>query len=455
MANALELMESLWGRVPTPSQALANRLEALQPRVLEHERSSIEREQSRADIYDVWRPFRMLRDRAERGPSSLRGIVSAMRPSHFDWAMVALPRPLRPLYHAVRPVRVFRDALSRFGSRAVRAKPPAEPSAATDLAALRTMRERDLRETTPLTFVTAIYGYGPGSIFGGRGWNLQYYIPSLINIANLGAPIVVFCEPADVRAIDDEIRPHFSDCQVIPYEFSQFEHFEKFMQFKKSIWKEMKVKDRNEMLGYLKSYWLTQVVNENPFGHDRYFWIDSGLSNHGIFPRRVGGVELLATFPPSHYHPRNRSSIFTPTLGNAIWRSVPKGKVFFCSHPFTGHPNREALESLSAVQAGKPREQLRIQDHLVAGIFGGHRTDVRTFHRLYAELLQHVIETRTYCLEEMVFSCVGAVHPELIHQHRFRTWYFHSPGEVTSYLSEEGDSFYKIFLRLLESHPPE
>lgn len=306
------------------------------------------------------------------------------------------------------------------------------------------------RAESPFTFVSAIYDSGPSSLLGGRGWNIQFYLPSLINIGRMGAPLVLFCAPHDVDRIEAAIAPYFCDCRVVPYELEQFDYFEPFLAWKRTYWKNLQINDRNEVLCFLKSWWLQRAIADNPFGHDLFFWIDAGLTHHGLFPRRLGGVELLVTYPPSHYHPDNPLTLFTPALGAALTRAVAPGTVLFCAQPFSNPATRAAFEAVVAPLAGAPA---RITDHLVGGLFGGRRADVTRVHGVYVEVLKRCIATRTYTLEEQVFSGVHALHPELFSLQRFDTWQYFAPGERLSRLPAEGNSFYKIFTRLLGAAP--
>jgi hypothetical protein len=95
-----------------------------------------------------------------------------------------------------------------------------------------------------------------------------------------------------------------------------------------------------------------------------------------------------------------------------------------------------------------PDQSVLISDQLVGGLFGGHRADLAHVHRHYAEVLKRLIDTRTYTLEEQVFSCVHALHPDLFSLHRFDTWHCCSPSERTDGLPAEANSFYQVLMHL-------
>ena len=305
----------------------------------------------------------------------------------------------------------------------------------------------------PLTFVSAIYDSNPASLLGGRGRSIDDYLPSLINIGRMGAPIVLFCAPEEVDRVEHAVAPCFCDYRVVPYELQQFPYFEDFIAWKRTYRDTLIINDRNEVLCFLKSWWVQQAIADAPFGHDHYFWIDAGLTHHGLFPERIGGVELRVPHPDSHYHPPNPANIFTPALAVALAQSVRAGTVWFCAKPFEHVARRRAYEHAVAPLATSENGAVTIADHLVGGLFGGHADDITRVHQAYVAVLERLIATRTYTLEEQVFSCVHAMHPSWFSLQRFDTWLFFAPGERTSRLLAEGTSFYKIFTRLLAGYP--
>ncbi|HVZ48618.1 MAG TPA: nucleotidyltransferase family protein [Gemmatimonadaceae bacterium] len=450
LAGARQLIEDLWGRVPTP-MAGADPAPSVR-RTVRYAAAAIERGRSWDNMFDLWRPVRQLVDRVGRGQSLAAAAASALRPIYLDWAAVRLPASLRAGYWALRPVRIVAQALRHRPGAPGAA--PAVPAGPPDAAALRRERfqnVRDERPDTPVTVVTALYDSGPDSLLGGRGRGLRHYLPSLINIANLGVAIVVFCPAREAASVEDEIAVHFRRYRVIPFELEEFEHFDAFVAWKETYRRNLVINDRNEVLCFLKSYWLQRAIALRPFGHDVLFWIDAGLTHHGLFPERVGGVELMVNRSEDHYYPRNSANIFTPALGAALVAAVSPGKVYFCA--LAGHtPSPAPSAELVAATFGVPVDTVRVTDHLVGGIFGGHAADLRTVHAMFAQLLGASIAARQRTLEEPLFSALHAVRPDLFAVQRFDTWYFHGPGEPTGRLATEANSYYKIFTSLAARH---
>ena len=299
-----------------------------------------------------------------------------------------------------------------------------------------------------MTFVTCIYNYGPNTVLGGRGYDLSFYLPTLINISKLGFPLVLFTLPQLVDATSEVLKKHFtSGIKVIWYELESFRHFEKFIKWKQeNIDLKNYYNNRNEILCYTKVLWLKEATEKNYFNDTVFSWIDAGLTHHGIFPERKGGVELMTTPIDSFYYPHNENNIFTPTLGEKLSNKMNTEKMFFCATQWQGEKNK--FQDFLIRNFNNFTVNDVLSKHLVAGIFGGKIETINKFYNLYNTFIDKIIEDKIYCLEEEIFSSMNVLSPELFGYEYFSVWHFYSPGERTSYLEGEGDSFYKIFERI-------
>lgn len=383
--------------------------------------------------HDAWRPWRLLRERVAEHRTVLGAARAAATPSHQDWAAIALPRGLRFGYVAVRPLRILADAWRMRRQRG--AALPAGHVRSTD--------------DSSATFVTAIYGSGPDSLIGGRGRGLPFYLPTLRNLASFGSPLVVFASQADVAEIERALAPMFPRLEVIPFELLEFEFARDFLPWKAEYRESLPLNDRNELLCFLKIYWLASVSRRRPWGSARTYWIDAGLFHHGIFPERVGGVEQLAQADEGRFFPQNRENIVTPTLRRGIVDATEPGRLFVCAMP-SRHAmfSREQCAALTGRTSADPAFAT-ISEHVIGGLFGGFDDDIQRFLQAFRQLLVRAIALRIYTLEEQLFSLLHAMHPEWFATQRFTTWYFYAPGEPCARLDAEADSFYKVFTRLL------
>lgn len=294
------------------------------------------------------------------------------------------------------------------------------------------------------TLVTAMYGHGPSSTFGGRGRHIQFYDTSLKNISNLNLPLVIYTGKANIPQVDHYVSSYMKNYKIIPYELEDFEFAKEVLEVKLNS-KSTELNDRNHILCFNKPYWVKDTIEQNYFNTEKFLWIDSGLTHHGIFPERIGGVELFANIPEEQYYPHNPNNIFTPTLGQKLDECLTPGKIFSCALQLQGGDG--LLRQITNNSLNK--EVPYVGDHIIGGIFGGYGEKFLEFFNKYRSVLKYCIDNKILILEEPMFSCINAAHPELFDVHRFTTWYFYSPGERTHMCEEECDSFYKVFTRLI------
>jgi len=298
-----------------------------------------------------------------------------------------------------------------------------------------------------ITFVTAIYGYGLASLFGGRGRHIHFYNTSLKNIANLGMPIVIYTDEQNAQTVEQFVSPYMKNFKIIPQPLEWFEYSKEVLDYKQSIIKHISLNDRNEILCYCKAYWVKDAIEKNYFNTDRFLWIDSGLTHHGIIPEKVGGVELFANIPPEQYYPHNPNNIFNPTLGQKLSATLKQDKLLFCSQPWQGDGS---LVRRTICDYYKNESYPPITNHLIGGMFGGYKDKFLEFFNIYRNVLKFFIDKHVHVLEEPIFSAIYIAHKELFDLREFYTWYFYSPGERTHVLDREGESFYKIFTKIYE-----
>lgn len=443
LAMVERLIADTWS---APTDAIGARQPTDVPdRALRHIVDVHERVQDVYQTHDARRPWRLLRERLAEHANLWAAIRAAARPSHQDWAALRLPPALRAGYVAVRPFRVLRDAAVRRPARHSEPRPTERAAGPAET----TPRPLLPSDDTTATFVTAIYSSGPDSLLGGRGRGLPYYLPTLRNLASFGSPLVVFASQADVANIRAALAPMFPRLDVIPFELSAFEHYHAFLRWKAEYRASLFINDRNEVLCFLKAYWLASVSQRRPWGSERTYWIDAGLFHHGIFPERVGGVEQLARAAEERYYPHDPTNICNPSLRAGIVAATPPGRLFACAMPAASPMFAPEIVAQLLGRAADDPQLPTIREHVVGGIFGGFDADIQQLLQRFRALLGRAIAARAYTLEEQLFSLIFATDPERFAIQRFTTWRFHSPGERTSALDAEADSFYKIFTRLV------
>jgi len=294
------------------------------------------------------------------------------------------------------------------------------------------------------TFVTAMYGHGFTSTHGGRGRHIHFYNSSLRNIHNLNIPLVIYTDPERVAVTEQFISPYMKKYRIVPQALEEFEFAKQVLEYKEKTLVDRTLNDRNHILCYNKPYWVKDSIEKNYFNTEKFLWIDSGLTHHGIFPEKVGGVELYTNPLEEVYYPTNTNNIFNPTLGANLDKILQPDKLFGCALPLQGGDDQLKQIIKSSLDVNIPH----VSDHVIGGMFGGYSQKFLEFFNIYRTILKYCIEQNILILEEPIFSCVNAVYPDMFNIHKFTTWWFYSPGERTHMLGEEGDSFYKVFKKI-------
>jgi hypothetical protein len=295
----------------------------------------------------------------------------------------------------------------------------------------------------PLTFVTAIYGNGLDTVSGGRGRGVEFYKTTLKNIGNLKIPIVIYTNKENVENVEYYASQYFEDYKIIPYDLNKAKFAKKVLKYKEKILNTIDLNDRNHILCYNKAYWVKLCIEKNYYNSEKFLWIDSGLFHHGIIPEKHGGVELYRSdIPDSFYYPENKNNIFTPEFGKKLIKQIKSKKIFGCALGWQGC----SQEICNIANIVFKKNITNISIHVIGGIFGGYKEDFLKFFNLYEKLVKHCVDNEILFLEEPLFSCINAAYPEIFNLKTFDHWWFYMPNEPCHMLSEDANSFYKIFL---------
>ena len=299
-----------------------------------------------------------------------------------------------------------------------------------------------------MVLVSAIYNNGVDTVIGGRGRDISFYYSTLRNLGNLEVPYVLYCDPLNVEKYTEILANIFKKFYVFGVKLEDFIFYQEFITWKETFWKNIYLNDRNEILCYKKFYFLKDIISKKIFSEtERYFWIDSGLTHHGIIPEKVGGVELLTNPGADIYYPFNKNNIFTPTLGKKLEEHIPHNKFLFCGHPLNYSIDERLIEIASSVLNAPLAPPTY---HIIGGIFGGSVELIEKHFIKYEQILKEVINNKIHVLEEPILTVLYPHIQEDIILETFSNWWFYSPGERNSFLTEEADSFYKIFTRIYE-----
>jgi hypothetical protein len=294
--------------------------------------------------------------------------------------------------------------------------------------------EPDERPQAPATLVTAVYDLDPDDALGGRGHGIEYYLASLRSLAKMQAPFAVYTWPRSV----DEIRRFASDqgltWNVVGFDLARAPRFETIQEMRlRKGYPSRRWRDRCHVLCLSKVHWLAEQARLNPFGSERFYWIDAGLSYPGLFPTRY--VDTPEGFDCALFGPDTlRALDARPAMLLLGMRDALKGSGMLHTIPV------QAMERL----AGEERGPMRT--HVVGGLFGGSRAATQDLAREYDEVLAALLAADHLGTEENVLSVLYHRRPERYSLESFTTWYHDDSGIQRP--ADDSDSFFRIFERL-------
>lgn len=263
-----------------------------------------------------------------------------------------------------------------------------------------------------MKFITAIFNNLHGSKFGGRLNRDRHYTYSIRTLANMGQQIICYIAKADMPYVQEYLTKHnVTNIEFREYDLESFEYHQKIQEIKE-INKEAYLQDnvweyRSVELMWLKLFWLKQEADTMADG-DKVFWIDSGISHGGIMPK-------IYNENPNHNDEYEQSfrciNAFNPKLVSKL-DNLTQGSLFtfYCNNRQHHYP---PLYSHSDVMSGS----------VVAGLFGGRASDVKTLFEKSKEIIDYIVAHDTLLQEELILTLVHQTNPELFAAWDFDTWY--------------------------------
>jgi FkbM family methyltransferase len=286
---------------------------------------------------------------------------------------------------------------------------------------------------TGTTFVTAAYDLSPDDALGGRERGLRFYLASLRSLAKMRAPFVIYTWPRTVDEVRAVARDEGLPWEVVGFDLAQAPRYDAIQAIRlRKDYPSQPWRDRCHVLCLAKVPWLAAQARMNPFGSDRFYWVDAGLSYPGLFPHRFLDVR-----------DRFECSLIGPETVTAL-NARPEMRLFGIRHALSrfGLLHNVPVSVLDDLE-GQGRG--RMHTHVVGGLFGGPRAALGAFADEYDEVLAALLAGDHLGTEENVLSVLYHRRPERYAIELFTTWYHEDSGSLRP--PDDSDSFFRIFER--------
>lgn len=275
------------------------------------------------------------------------------------------------------------------------------------------------------TIVTCIYLNLQKSPLGG---SLRYpiaFIYSLKSIAKCGYTIYCFTSKNDIEYLKKELPE-----KNIIFKISELEdsvYHEKINKAKNNT-KTRIDKLRCYELVFNKIHWVEEIYNEYS-EIDSIIWVDAGLSNRNLFPKKFFDVYHAKDFTIEHFE----CNLFSKELFDNI-NKIIEDKMYFI---FTPNPQHQT----------NLFKDYDIRKNLIAGLFGFNRSNFNFFINEYETLVNEILEDNIMTMEEIIYSIIYQKNRDKFHLDEFNGW--HHIDNLIGHPSETSKPFYKILENLV------
>lgn len=261
-----------------------------------------------------------------------------------------------------------------------------------------------------VTLVTALVDLGRND----RDF-MQHYIQGLDKLLAVRNPLAVYCDPKYHEHIVNrrrELSIATSDNKITvrPLTIESIEAYEHFARIQKIISQERWISQSSWMrnsvinspyyipLTLMKPYLLEEIVNENPLGSKRFYWIDSGIYNSYGIQEPIREFDFL---------------------------KLPKDNFSLSAFPYLTDSEIHGynIGKMTELVGYKPTSVCR------ATIFGGSQDQIKKFNQRYFEYINKSLEIGAIGAEEAIFTIVALKHPELVNVYAMPN------GDVKHYLN--------------------
>lgn len=288
------------------------------------------------------------------------------------------------------------------------------------------------------TFVTSVYYDLYQTEFNGRTSRELHYLYSLRNILNTNANVKVYTSDSHVDSVKQYIgNSSNTNVDIVVQELKDTTYYNFLKDYKKHHTLDP---ERCYEIMYSKTKWLRQAAEKNTFNSEWFYWIDAGLSHHGLFPQRfrrndTGDYQYDMWYNYNLFNGDFVERVLTPS----------KDKLFsICIEQYSLIQYRYVTELFNSA---------RLQPyHFIGGIFGGSIDNTLWFCREFSHRLHKAFNLNLLLTEEQIYTSILHDNIERFDNRTFNTWYYKDPNNpiydtfVPHLNNITPKSFYEIFL---------
>lgn len=281
-----------------------------------------------------------------------------------------------------------------------------------------------------VTFISCVYYDLYETEFNGRTSRELHYLYSLRNILNTDTNLCLYTSEEHIPKVTKFLEPsHNKNIKIIPLDLRSTKLYERLKPVKSTNLLEPM---RCYEIMYSKTDWLNEVVTNNPFNSNYFYWIDAGLSHHGLFPQRF---RRNNTGDPQ-YDQWYNYNLFNSSLVEHVLRPDLNKLFAICLEQHTLIQNRYITELFET-----PRQ---LPLHFIGGLFGGSPASIKWFYDTFNKRLNKALEIGLLPTEEQIYTSILHDNLSKFDYRTFNTWYYPDPK----------NPIFDNFMPYLQGHTP-
>lgn len=291
------------------------------------------------------------------------------------------------------------------------------------------------------TFVTGLYYNLHETEFNGRVSRDLHYPYSTRNILNTGCNLCIFTGQDFTQRISEYLEPSPNkNWQFIIQELKDSKYYNFLKTYKKRF--ELTQWRCYEIM-YSKTDWLRTVIKTNPYNSKYFYWIDAGLSHHGLFPQRYRRNDT----GDSQYDQWYNYNLFNDTFIDRVLAPTVDVDKIFC----IGFEQDGGLLHYPWFYDVYEKPRLH-KYHFIGGLFGGSAEQVLWFCDLFDQRLQKAFELGHLVMEEQIYTSIFQDYYEKFKHKTFNFWYYPDPenkiyeNSLCHLEGREPKCFFEMFL---------
>jgi hypothetical protein len=286
--------------------------------------------------------------------------------------------------------------------------------------------------------VTAFYTDISGHPYYGHGDISRHerYLHSLRVLNNMENEIICYCNDSQYNLLEEYIKNF--NLTYVTLKISNLND-SKYTQ------RMVKIKDEtNDFKFYHESDWnkfflLDKEYDEN---YDFIYWIDVGLSHHGLFPKRYNPYSDKATGFSADYYTYSFTNLFNNKLIYALNNFVGD-KLISLNNTLFFH-NMSYLSNVLEI------EQLNYDSLTVGGILGGNILHLKWFINEFYSIGEKILNKNVIINHEAIASYIRHINPNNFESFKFDTWYHDDIDFMTEDMKNNLTHFCHFFDKILK-----